>query len=116
MLRRYGPAFGPGDTVGCGLDYADVDGNGNTRISVFFVLNGEFLGYAFRGVPEEQVRNGLYPTVGVDTECPLFVNFGERPFRFDFRGYSAGRSGKWVGKSGSGTAVRKALQPLMSKK
>jgi hypothetical protein len=25
----------------------------------------------------------LYPTVGVDSECPIFVNFGDRPFYFD---------------------------------
>ena len=74
MLRRYGPSFGPGDVIGCGLDY--------TTKRVFFVKNGEFLGYAF-DVRDDVIEKGLYPTVGVDTECPLFVNFGTRPFRFD---------------------------------
>jgi len=31
---------------------------------------------------------GLYPTVGVDTECPVFVNYGEFPFAFDLRGFA----------------------------
>ena len=50
---------------------------------VFFTLNGRFLGYAFDGSEEE-----LYPTVGVDTECPVCVNFGERPFVFDLREFA----------------------------
>ena len=35
----------------------------------------------------------MYPTVGVDTECPVFVNYGEFPFAFDLRGF-AGRVGE----------------------
>mmetsp|Transcript_20295 Transcript_20295/g.33093 ORF Transcript_20295/g.33093 Transcript_20295/m.33093 type:complete len:408 (-) Transcript_20295:163-1386(-) len=81
MIRHYGPSFGPGDTVGCGLDYA--------LQKVFFVKNGEFLGYAF-DVRREDVEGGLFPTVGVDTECPVFVNFGEYAFKFDLRGFASG--------------------------
>ena len=98
MLRRYGPSYGPGDTVGCGLEY------GSRR--VFFVKNGVFLGYAFgeggrRGDEDVAIRGalsgemidcGLYPTVGVDTECPISVNFGERPFMFDLRDFVAAAS------------------------
>jgi len=101
MLRRYGPSYGPGDTVGCGLEY------GSRR--VFFVKNGVFLGYAFGeggrrggdddddvavrgGLSGEMIDRGLYPTVGVDTECPISVNFGERPFNFDLRGFAAAAS------------------------
>ena len=98
MLRRYGPSYGPGDTVGCGLEY------GSRR--VFFVKNGVFLGYAFgeggrRGDDDVAIRGalsgemidcGLYPTVGVDTECPISVNFGERPFMFDLRDFVAAAS------------------------
>lgn len=80
MLKLYGPAFGPGDTVGCGLEYS-------TR-RIFFVKNGTFLGYAFDECPKDVVNDGLYPTVGIDTECPVFMNFGERPFMFDLRGFA----------------------------
>ncbi|KAL7431041.1 hypothetical protein ACHAXM_002493 [Skeletonema potamos] len=80
MLRRYGPSFGPGDTVGCGLEYS-------TR-KIFFVKNGVFLGWAFDKVDKEMVERGLYPTVGVDTECPIHVNFGQVPFKFDWKGFS----------------------------
>ena len=79
MLRRYGPSFGPGDTIGCGLEYS-------TR-KIFFVKNGEFLGFAFEKIDKEMVERGLYPTVGVDTECPIHVNFGQMPFKFDWKGF-----------------------------
>jgi hypothetical protein len=85
MIRRYGPSFGPGDCVGCGLEYS-------TR-RIFFVRNGEFLGYAFDKVSEEMIDRGLSPTVGVDTEHPLFVNFGEQSFRFDLRTFVRDRCG-----------------------
>jgi hypothetical protein len=92
MLSRYGPSYGPGDTVGCGLDYASR--------RIFFVKNGVFLGYAFGdgcddisggggGLSRRIMDRGLYPTVGVDTECPISVNFGERPFMFNLRGFSS---------------------------
>ena len=44
------------------------------------------MGYALDECPKEVVDDGLYPTVGIDTECPVFMNFGERPFVFDLRG------------------------------
>lgn len=75
MIKRYGPPFGPGDTVGCGLEYSSK--------KIFFVKNGEFLGFAFDVLRDDVIERGLYPTVGVDTECPLFVNFGAHPFCFD---------------------------------
>jgi len=93
MLSPYGPAFGPGDTVGCGLEYFSR--------RIFFVKNGIFLGYAFDndvgggggggggGLGKDVVESGLYPTVGVDTDCPIFTNFGEHPFKFDLKGFAA---------------------------
>ena len=84
MLRRYGPSYGPGDTIGCGLEYS-------TRM-IFFVKNGEFLGYAFdkTTVSKDIVERGLYPTIGVDTQCPIYVNYGETPFKFDLKEFAAG--------------------------
>ena len=76
MQRPFGPRYGAGDTVGCGLDYS----NGG----IFFTLNGELLGYGWTGeavVIDPVVE--LFPTVGVDTDCPLACNFGERLFVFD---------------------------------
>ena len=77
MLRRYGPRFGPGDNVGCGLEYS-------TR-RIFFTKNGEFLGWAFEKIDKAMIERGLYPTVGVDTESPIHVNFGQVPFTFDWK-------------------------------
>jgi len=75
--RRGRPSYGPGDVVGCGLHYASR--------RIFFTKNGQFLGYEFDKVDENVVENGLYPTVGIDTKCPIVVNFGEHPFHFDFK-------------------------------
>jgi hypothetical protein len=82
-IRVYGPKYGEGDCVGCGVNYA----NGG----IFFTLNGDFLGYAWCN--EKVVLDGkddLYPTVGVDAPYPLACNFGnERPFTFDFSKFAA---------------------------
>mmetsp|Transcript_14945 Transcript_14945/g.35437 ORF Transcript_14945/g.35437 Transcript_14945/m.35437 type:complete len:468 (-) Transcript_14945:70-1473(-) len=73
------PKFGPGDTVGCGLAC-----NG----SLFFTKNGSFLGFV-RDVTQH-LCNGrgpsrtLYPTVGVDSLCPIEVNWGRSPFLYGF--------------------------------
>lgn len=91
--RSFGPPYGPGDTVGCGVNYM----NGG----IFFTLNGEFLGYAWTGLGA--IRGGmkrkdaggseeLYPTVGVDSACPLACNFGERAFAFDLGAFIRGSS------------------------
>jgi len=66
--------FGAGDVVGCGLDYE--------RKSIFFTLNGAFLGIAF-----EDVYGELYPTVGIDAEVNVTFNFGRAPFKFDLNSY-----------------------------
>mmetsp|Transcript_29825 Transcript_29825/g.54623 ORF Transcript_29825/g.54623 Transcript_29825/m.54623 type:complete len:711 (-) Transcript_29825:130-2262(-) len=87
MARRFGPSYGPGDTVGCGVDY----GAGG----IFFTLNGKFLGYGWTGLLDyhggtsELAQLGdLYPTVGVDTKCPIAFNFGDRPFAFDLSSFT----------------------------
>ena len=79
--KCYGPKFGPGDNVGCGLDYASR--------RIFFCKNGDFLGHAFYLVDESLIKAGLYPTVGLDSECPIFVNYGSKPFKFDLQGLCA---------------------------
>ncbi len=78
MLRVYGPKFGVGDTIGCGVNYV----NGG----IFYTLNGDFLGYAW--LNEQLVSEGrtdLFPTVGVDSKDFIAYNFGnESPFVFNF--------------------------------
>jgi len=73
-VRYYGPEFGVGDVVGCGVDYLSSE--------IFFTLNGSYLGIAFT-----DVAGTLYPTVGVDSLCAIDLNFGEEPFRFDLAQY-----------------------------
>ena len=63
MIRRFGPRYGTGDTVGCGIDYANQ--------SIFFCLNGQFLGYAFEKV---DLKQSLIPVIGVDTHIPIGCN------------------------------------------
>jgi len=75
--RRGKPTFGPGDTIGCGLDYASR--------RIFFTKNAEFVGYEFARLRRYVLEKGLYPTVGIDSNCPLFVNFGAHPFAFNLR-------------------------------
>uniref|UniRef100_A0A7S1BCG0 B30.2/SPRY domain-containing protein n=1 Tax=Corethron hystrix TaxID=216773 RepID=A0A7S1BCG0_9STRA len=77
MVTQYGPTFGVGDTVGCGIDY--------TNRSIFYTLNGIFLGNAFE---EIDITQKFFPTVGVDCNCPFQCNFGESPFVFDLEAFS----------------------------
>jgi hypothetical protein len=77
MLFRYGPTFGKGDTVGCGIDYSHGRG---VSADIFFTLNGLFLGTAFTNVH----TGALYPTIGIDSAATIRINLGHSsPFRFD---------------------------------
>ena len=74
--EEFGPKFGPGDVIGCGI----VDGK------CFYTKNGTFLGTALRNIPQK-----LYPAVDVyngygvqETDgSTVDVNFGKEPFKFD---------------------------------
>jgi hypothetical protein len=77
MVRQFGPAYGVGDVVGCGIDYQ--------MSSIFYTLNGRFQGYAFE-LKEEELLLDWYPTVGMDTNSLVQCNFGtDRPFDFDLQ-------------------------------
>lgn len=78
MLKQFGPKFGPGDTVGCGIDYVSR--------GIFYTLNGKFLGYAWENISNEVLQKDLFPVVGIDTNSPIHMNFGSvdsGPFQFD---------------------------------
>ena len=49
---EFGPTFGVGDTIGCGINYL--------RRTVFFTLNGELLPHELRLRTAHNVH-GLYP-------------------------------------------------------
>ena len=74
QVGAYGPTFSIGDTVGCGINY-------KTK-SIFFTVNGKFLGNAF-----DDVVGDWYPTVGIDSNCDVTFNFGRVPFQFNLPRY-----------------------------
>lgn len=71
-LSSYGPTYGLHDTIGCGVNYVDR--------SIFFTLNGAYLGVAFS---EVSLTDELYPVVGIDASYAVSWNFGATPFKFD---------------------------------
>lgn len=82
MLKQFGPKFGPGDTVGCGIDYVSR--------GIFYTLNGRFLGYAWERISDDVLEKDLFPVVGIDTNSPIHMNFGSvesGPFQFDLSNF-----------------------------
>ncbi len=76
------PVFGCGDTIGCGIEYR------SSGAQIFFVKNGTLLTNSFHSIGKKVLRKGLYPTVGIDSNCPIHVNFGQVPFKFDLGSFS----------------------------
>ncbi|KAH8881612.1 ran-binding protein [Thozetella sp. PMI_491] len=78
--KSYGPKFGPGDTVGCLVNF---------RLGqALFTRNGIELPIAFRDVNFRDVKGKLYPTVGLKRPGDhVFVNFGQLPFQYDIDRY-----------------------------
>ena len=74
--RNFGPSFGAGDTVGCGIDYRAG--------LVFFTRNGQPVGTAQVG--NEQLTGEWWGVVGLDSDAVVRVST-RGPFAFDV--------GKW---------------------
>ena len=93
--KNYGPTFGVGDVVGCGLDYRDG--------SVFFTKNGRFLGVhpATLSAPGEE-HNGLlgewYGVVGLDSGSVVRVSVAG-PWVFDVVSYERQTNKRQLGKA-----------------
>ncbi|ELR18451.1 SPRY domain containing protein [Acanthamoeba castellanii str. Neff] len=69
----FGPRFGTGDTVGCGLIYETGE--------VFFTKNGKFLGVGYSNAQGKE----LFPSVGLHSSAEKVVfNLGKKPFKFNF--------------------------------
>lgn len=77
MLRKFGPSYGRGDVVGCGIDHV--------ARGIFFTLNGNFVGYAWQGLPMDMLQKDMYPVVGIDTNDWIRCNFGTEPFKYDLK-------------------------------
>ncbi|KAG0699738.1 hypothetical protein DFH29DRAFT_808594 [Suillus ampliporus] len=69
----YGPQFGAGDVIGCGIDFS--------QNRAFYTKNGALLGSVFDNIGKDC---DIYPAVGL---ChpgeSLRANFGQDPFKFD---------------------------------
>ncbi|GAM26086.1 hypothetical protein SAMD00019534_092610 [Acytostelium subglobosum LB1] len=65
--ESYGPSFGQGDTIGCGV----------VSHQMFFTKNGTFLGLAF-----SDVYGQLYPTVGFNEPGDCITATFSAPFKF----------------------------------
>ncbi|KAF9456815.1 hypothetical protein BDZ94DRAFT_1285571 [Collybia nuda] len=69
----YGPTFGTGDVIGCGIDF--------TTHKAFFTKNGSFIGAVFDNISKD---TNVYPSVGLrHAGEAIRVNFGHEPFKYD---------------------------------
>lgn len=79
--NEYGPVFGCGDIIGCGIDFSS-----NT---IFYTKNGIAIGTAFKEVGESSSFDPTeyYPCMGFKPSVRLKTNFGEEEFIYDINQY-----------------------------
>ncbi|KAF9937965.1 hypothetical protein BGZ67_000669 [Mortierella alpina] len=74
---KYSFEYNEGDTVGCGVNFLDR--------AVFFTLNGDMLGVAFRFLKDSIP---LYPAIGLSQAgTEINANFGDQTFLFNIVDY-----------------------------
>ncbi|KAF7306438.1 Ran-binding protein [Mycena indigotica] len=73
----FGPTYGTGDTIGCGIDFS--------ANQAFFTKNGSFIGTVFKDVGKTM---DLYPSIGLrHSGEAIRVNFGQDKFHFEIDFY-----------------------------
>ncbi|CAJ1970482.1 unnamed protein product [Cylindrotheca closterium] len=75
-------AFGPGDTVGIGVDYVSK--------TIFVTKNGRYLGTAYEVFTVDFLTSqDFYPVVGMGSKDTVHVNYGgvDQPFHFNLASY-----------------------------
>jgi len=80
--RQRTESFGPGDTVGMGVDYVAK--------TIFVTKNGRFLGYAYDVFTMKFLATkDLYPVVGMCSKDTVHVNYGgmDHPFHVNLASY-----------------------------
>ncbi|KAK4230267.1 hypothetical protein QBC38DRAFT_507603 [Podospora fimiseda] len=78
--KPYGPKFGPGDTIGCLLNFR--------KGHILYTKNGRELKVAFRDINFKDIKGKIYPIVGLKKQGDhIWANFGQVPFMFDIDGY-----------------------------
>ena len=78
--RQRTESWGPGDTVGMGVDYVSK--------TIFVTKNGRFLGSAYDVFHTDFLANqDLYPVVGMDSKDTVHVNYGAKQFHFNLASY-----------------------------
>lgn len=76
--------YSEGDTVGCGVNFLEK--------TVFFTLNGDMLGVAFKFLKD---TIPLYPAIGLSQAgTEINANFGDQTFLFNIVEYKKRVSGK----------------------
>ena len=68
----------PGDVIGIGLKYI-----GKNKYKIFLTKNGVIENQEKTFETEEY----LFPMMAFDLSCPVQVNFGDKPFKFNLDSY-----------------------------
>jgi hypothetical protein len=73
---NFGIKFKQKDIIGCGYYFS--------KNSIFYTINGKFLGWAFKNVE----ANAYFPTISLHSlNDKVTVNFGKKNFIFDIEGF-----------------------------